>query len=109
MTQTHETDDGAWQVSLTPLGMSSAAPPDGVLEIRVSGSLCRWPDDASADWRRTTSGEWRALGDGRYAIALHIGDLEVDAVLQRDGDEYAGRATLRERGTAARRRRRRRR
>ncbi|MFN8149487.1 MAG: hypothetical protein U0R76_18705 [Candidatus Nanopelagicales bacterium] len=87
-------DDGGWSVSATPLGggVPDAGAPPAAVDLVVSGSPGRWLDGASG---AVLSGEWRALGDGRYAVVLRLGGVEVDAVLRREGDAYVGRAVAR--------------
>lgn len=88
------TDDGLWTVSATPLG-GAPGPASGtgaVVDLVVAGSLGGWLAGAAGP---VASGEWRALGDGRYAVVLHLGGVEVDAVLRREGDAYVGRAAAR--------------
>lgn len=84
-------DDRAWAVR----GMSLGADPAGaVVDLVLSGSLCRWLEELPTE---SAAGEWRALGDGRFAVVLHLGGVDVDAVLQRAGDAYVGRAVARAR------------
>lgn len=81
-------DDGVWTVSATPLGDDEV----GAVDLVVSGALGRWLEAAPG---RAASGEWRALGDGRYVVVLRLGGVDVDAVLRREGDAYVGRAVAR--------------
>lgn len=84
------TYDDAWEVRALPLG----DPGESVVEIVVSGPLCHWIEQAARDGA-AASGRWRSLGEGRVAVVLRLGEVDVDAVLSRDGDEYVGRAAAR--------------
>lgn len=94
---THPWEDGGLVLSVTELGVTAPTGVAHMVEIRLSGSLARWLDEASAALSPVSpvSARWRQLGDGRYAIALHLGSIDVDAVVHRDGGDYAGRAVAR--------------
>lgn len=88
-------DDPCWTLSATPLGdaAAGAGPADSAaLDLVVSGSLGDWLDDLPGP---VVSGWWQALGDGRFAVVLRLGNVEVDAVLHREGDAHVGRAVAR--------------
>ncbi len=87
-------DDPCWTLSATLLGDASGAVPTAgaALDLVVSGSLGRWLEDVPGP---VVSGRWQALGDGRFAVVLRLGDVEVDAVLHREGDAHVGRAVAR--------------
>lgn len=85
-------DEDAWEVRGVPLG----DPGESVVEVVVSGPICRWIEQA-ADDGASASGRWRALGEGRVGVVLRLGGIDVDAVLHRDGDAYVGRAAARAR------------
>lgn len=88
-------DAPCWTLSATLLGDASASPGPTVgaaVDLVVSGSLGDWLDDLPGP---VVSGRWQALGDGRFAVVLRLGDVEVDAVLHREGDTHVGRAVAR--------------